>query len=286
MRKLLLFSCFLSVLIEFVVAAQAPTAPGAPQPKTGAPTTQAPPAKTAPPPTTATTPRRATSPTTGRAGIAVTATTPQGATVAGVHVDMMGPTLRGGDTDGSGQVNFTGLQAGTYRLRFTGEKVTTFEKEVVVRAGQVSIVDVTLNPAPEPRVVTVKEPAPPTPASSGSQLGPKGEPLTVAIEEFLEKEFVGRQPRRESLLSCSGNERTTMIQLNDPLPERLYESADAVYYVLGGEGNIKMNGRESRLVTNGFASVPRGVSHSFSRRGNRSLILLAVLSGEPCEQAR
>lgn len=77
-----------------------------------------------------------------------------------------------------------------------------------------------------------------------------------------------------------------MLQLNEPLPERMYESADAVYYVVGGEGNARVSGRESRLNTNAFLSVPRGTPHAFERRGNRPFILLAVLSGEPCETAR
>lgn len=197
----------------------------------------------------------------------------------------MGPTERSGDTDGSGQLNFPGLQAGTYRLRFSGEMVTAFEKEVVVRAGQVADVDVTLSPAPEPKVI--REPAPvPPPAPASAAVGPKGQPLTHAIGDLLEKEFVGRQPRRETLLSCSGSERSSMIQLNEALPERLYESADAIYYVLGGEGSILMNGRESRLGVNAFVSVPRGTSHSFTRRGSRLFVLLSVLSGEPCEQPR
>jgi hypothetical protein len=216
--------------------------------------------------------------------MAITVTTPQGSTIADVHVALMGPTERGGDTDASGQLNFPGLQAGTYRLRFSGDKVTAFEKEVVVRAGQVSDVDVSLSPAPEPKVVTAPAPAP-APAAAPS-LGPTGQPLTHAISDLLEKEYVGKQPRRETLLSCSGSERSTMIQLNEGLPERLYENADAIYYVLGGEGAVLMNGRESRLGLNAFVSVPRGTSHSFSRRGNRLLVLLSVLSGEPCEQPR
>ena len=110
--------------------------------------------------------------------------------------------------------------------------------------------------------------------------------MTYAIGDLLEKEYVGRQPRRETLLSCSGSERAAMIQLNEALPERLYENADAIYYVLGGEGSVMMNGRETRLGLNGFVSVPRGTSHSFTKRGNRLLVLLSVLSGEPCEQAR
>ena len=218
--------------------------------------------------------------------MAITVTSQQGVTIPGVKVALMsGPTERNGETDGSGQVNFPGLQAGTYRVRFSGDNVTAFEKEVVVRAGQIADVDVSLSPAPEPKVVVKEAPAlPPGPATPVA--GPKGEPVTHAIGDLLEKEYVGRQPRRETLLSCSGNERASMIQLNEPMPERLYENADAIYYVLGGEGTLMLNGKETKLGLNGFASVPRGTSHSFIKRGSRLLVLLSVLSGEPCEQAR
>jgi hypothetical protein len=217
--------------------------------------------------------------------MAITVTSQQGATIPGVTVSLMGPTERNGVTDASGQVNFPGLQAGTYRLRFNGDMVTAFEREVVVRAGQVSDVDVSLSPAPAPKIIEKPAPAlPPGPVTPAA--GPKGEPVTHAIGELLEKEYVGKQPRRETLLSCSGNERASMIQLNEPMPERLYENADAIYYVLGGEGTLMLNGKETRLGLNGFASVPRGTSHSFMKRGNRLLVLLSVLSGEPCEEAR
>jgi hypothetical protein len=283
MRNLLLISCLLAVVLVAGSHAQAPAtpAPQQPAPVPGAPAPAAP--TTQAPPKTTPAPRRAAPAAGSRAGIAITVTTPQGTTITGVHVALMGPTERGGDTDDSGQVNFPGLQPGTYRLRFSGDQVTAFEKEVVVRAGQVSDVDVSLSAAPEPKVVTAPTP-PPVPASPS--IGPKGEPVTYAIGDLLEKEYVGRQPRRETLLSCSGSERAAMIQLNEALPERLYENADAIYYVLGGEGSVMMNGRETRLGLNGFVSVPRGTSHSFTKRGNRLLVLLSVLSGEPCEQAR
>jgi hypothetical protein len=212
-------------------------------------------------------------------------TNQQGATIPGVKVALMGPTERKGETDSSGQVNFPGLQTGTYRLRFSGDTVTAFEKEVSLRAGQIADVDVSLSPAPEPKIIEKPAPAlPPGPVAAAA--GPKGQPVTYAIGDLLEKEYVGRQPRRETLLSCSGNERASMIQLNEPLPERLYENADAIYYVLGGEGTLMLNGKETKLGLNGFASVPRGTSHSFLKRGSRLLVLLSVLSGEPCEEAR
>jgi len=257
----------------------APAQPAPAQPRTTPPATT-PPATTPPATTTA----RRPAPATTRGGIAITATSPQGATLAGVRVSISGPTERSDQTDAGGQLSIPSLLTGTYRVRFEGEKVTAFEKEVTVQTGRVTQVDVMLNPAPEPKVVVA--PSPPPPASAAAAVGPKGQPLTLGVESVLEKEFVRNEPRRESLLACSGNERTTMIQLNKALPERLYEDADAVYYVLGGEGTIQLNGKNTQLALNDFVSVPRGTSHAFTNRGKRALVLLAVLSGEPCEQPK
>jgi hypothetical protein len=230
--------------------------------------------------------RAPAAPASARGGMAITVTDQTGATIPGVHVTIFGATDRNADTNASGQLNLPGMQAGSYRLRFAGEKVITYEREVTVTAGRVADVDVMLNPAPKP-----PPPPPPPPAPAPVEVpkavtGPTGQPQSLSIPDLLEKDFVGKQPRRESLLSCSGTTRTTMLQINEPLPERRYADGDIVYYVLGGEGTLKQNGRDSRIATNTFMSVPRGTSHSFERRGNRPLILLAVLGGEACEQAK
>ncbi len=218
-----------------------------------------------------------------RSGVAMTVTDPIGSRLEGVEVELLGLSDRRGHTDPNGQINFPSLQAGTYRLRFSGSDVIAFEREVTLRAGQVSTVDVTLNRLPPPP--PAPEPPPPVEAPPVVTVL-LGQPQILSIVQLLEQDFIGRQPRRESLLSCSGLLRATMIQLNEPMPERLYDEGDAVYYVLGGQGTIRMNGLETRLDTNGFASVPRGTLHSFERRGNRALVLLAVLGGSPCEEAR
>jgi mannose-6-phosphate isomerase-like protein (cupin superfamily) len=217
--------------------------------------------------------------------MAITVTDPTGVTLSGIQVSATGATTRNGETNSSGNINFTGLMAGTYRLRFDGERWISFEREVTVRGGQVLDVDVSLNPAPEPPPPPPPPPAP-APAAPATQVGPKGQVQTISIPDWLEKEFVGREPRRETLLSCSGNERTTMLQLNDAMPQRLYEGADVVYYVVAGEGTVTVEGKASRIPTSAFISVPRGTPHSFERRGNRPLMLLAVLGGEPCERAK
>src|SRR5215510_11788281 len=195
-----------------------PATPSAPPPATQTAPPPAAPRTTPPPSTTA--PRRPTTTTGGRGGLAITVTSPQGTTLPDIRVQLSGPTDRTEQTNGSGQLSMPSLLTGTYRLRFDGEKVITFEKEVTVTTGKVTQVDVMLNPAPEPKVVVA--PAPPAPKPAATALGPRGEPLTVGVVDVLEKEFVGRQPRRESLLACTGNLRMSMIQLNDPMPMRLY----------------------------------------------------------------
>jgi hypothetical protein len=252
-------------------SAPKPAAPAAPAPKPAAPATGGQAA-----------PRRAPAAASARSGIAITVTDSAGATIGGVTVAADGPTARNGQTSGSGQVNFPGLLAGVYRLRFDGDGVVAFEKEVTVRAGQVLSVDVMLSrakPAPAPAAPPPAAPPPPAPDVTG----PAGAPQLLSVPKVLEGDFVGKNPRRESLLSCSGSTRTTMMQINQPTPERMYADADVVYYVIGGEGTMKLDGKESRLAVNDFVSIPRGGSHSFERRGNRTLILLSVLGGEPCD---
>ena len=218
----------------------------------------------------------------------MTVTNTQGTALPGVHVEVLGTSDRSGDTNSTGQLSLTAMQAGTYRLRFSGDEVVTFEKEVVLRAGQIADLDVALNiaeAAPEPPPPAAPAPQPAAPASA--PVGPVGEPRTLSIVEMIERELIsGNQPRRDSIVSCSGNARSTLVQLNQDQAERLYDTADVTYYVIAGEGTAKMNGRDSALVAGSFVSVPRGTPHSLARRGRRPLIMLTTVSGTPCEEAR
>jgi mannose-6-phosphate isomerase-like protein (cupin superfamily) len=118
------------------------------------------------------------------------------------------------------------------------------------------------------------------------ELGPVGQPQALStIDGFVTKAFQ-EGPRQEVLLSCSTNTRTTLVQMGPTQPERLYESAEATYFVLSGEGIVHMDGKDTSLKLDGFVSVPRGVSHSLTRTGRKPLIFIMQLSGEPCEQAK
>jgi mannose-6-phosphate isomerase-like protein (cupin superfamily) len=222
-----------------------------------------------------------------RAGMVMTVTNTQGARLGGVQVEVLGASDRSGDTNAMGQIVFTGMQAGTYRVRFSGDGVVAFEKEVVLRAGQTGDVDITLNaaaPPPEP----APSPPPPEPAAPPPPpVGPAGEARTLSLVDLIERELIANnQPRRDTVVSCSGNTRSTLIQLNQDQPPRLYDTAEVTYYVVAGEGAVRMNGRDIALAAGSFVSIPRGTAHALVRRGRRPLILLATVSGTPCEEPR
>ena len=209
----------------------------------------------------------------------MTVTDQHGATLSGVHVAMTGPAERSGDTDSSGNLNFPGLQAGTYRLRFSGDNVVAFEREVAVRPGGIEHVDIKLSAAPAQRETAPA--APETPA-----VGPVGAPQIGSLTNLAEKETKSKQPQPEVLLSCSGNTRNELVILTGEQPERLYKSAEATYYVLSGQGSTRVGSLQSAIGAGSFLAVPRGTPYSIARQGNRPLVLLWTLSGEPCETAR
>jgi mannose-6-phosphate isomerase-like protein (cupin superfamily) len=214
----------------------------------------------------------------------LTVTDNRGLPISGVRVTVAGTSDRRGDTDNSGQVNFVGMQPGTYRLRFESDQVIPFEREITVRSGQPTSIDVTLNPAPPPPAAP--PPPPPAPTKAEAPVGPAGMPQILSIVDLAEKQLSGNQPRRETLVSCSGNTRTTLVLLNQDQAERLYDGAETEYYVVAGQGAVRLNGRETPLAAGSYASIPRNTSHAIAKRGNRPLILLSVLSGEPCEQPK
>jgi mannose-6-phosphate isomerase-like protein (cupin superfamily) len=268
MRMYLLLSLLIAAVPAF---AQAPaTTP----PKTGQT-----PAPTQPRPTPPRqTPRRAE---TGRSGIALTVTDMTGATLPNIHVELSGPSSDARDTTDAGQTNFPGLQPGTYRLRFSGDGVATFEREVTLRAGQILTQSVTLthvDPPPPPA-------PPPAPAPTAPRTGPLGQPQIGSLTNLADREKNTKE-RHEILLSCSTNTRNMLVVLTEEQPQRLYEMAEATYYVVAGQGSAKVGSLQSVIGPGSFVAVPRGTPFSLARQGNRPLVLLWTLSGEPCEQAR
>lgn len=118
-----------------------------------------------------------------------------------------------------------------------------------------------------------------------SSSGGAGQPHTLSIVDLVERELIsGKEPRRETLIACSSNTRTTLLQLNQDQPERQYDTAEISYYVVAGEGTVRIAGRDTAVAASTLVALPRGIPHGMSRRGKRPLILLVTLSGAPCER--
>lgn len=245
-----------------------PPAPPSTKPAAPAPAAQAP------------RPRPSSSTTTALVFI----TDGSGKPIEGVTVNVTGPVDREVKSPASGPTRLEGLRAGTYRVRFTREGFITFEKEIAWRAGTAAPeLAVTLTPAPAAPAPAPPPPAPVKPEPAPSKLPPPGAPKTLSLLDFIEKNFItGREPQKENLIGCSGVGQTMLWQIRDPWNGRRHESADAMIYVVAGDGTLKLGERDVSITNGSFAVVPRGTAYGFARRGRNPLIVLAVLSGAPC----
>ena len=247
------------------------------------------PAKPAPAPTTqASRPRPRPRPAAAaNLNLTLFVTDNSGRTIDDVTVTLTGPVDRELKTPAGTGLRITGLRSGTYRVRFAKDGFYTFEKEIALRASDE--ISVTLNAAPPPPPAPAPPPAPspassPAPApSTAGRLPPPGTPKTMSLPDFIEKNFIsGREPHKENIVGCSGVGQAVLWQVREPWDGRQHASADGMLYVVGGEGGIKIDGREISVTAGSFAVVPRGTPYGFTRRGRNPLIVLAVLAGAPC----
>jgi mannose-6-phosphate isomerase-like protein (cupin superfamily) len=105
----------------------------------------------------------------------------------------------------------------------------------------------------------------------------------MALPDFIERNFIsGREGHKEDIVGCSGVGQGLVWQIREPWTDRQHPSADAMLYVIGGEGTLRLDGRDVSLSAGSFAVVPRGTTYGFSRRGRNPLIVLAFLAGAPC----
>jgi mannose-6-phosphate isomerase-like protein (cupin superfamily) len=270
MRTLCVLLLGLTLPVAATATQTAQTPPAQPPPAT-----QPAPAKPAPKPPA----KPAANANASRTALAMTlqVTSRAGAGLGDVKVTIDGPVQRDASTDDGGVARFPNVKPGTYRVRFEHPKYIAFEKELTLKAGQSQAFDVSLDDAPAPPPA----PAPSKPAAPA--LGTPGEPKSVNIADFLDKNLIGnREPSKRTALGCSGLLESDLLQLRDPMPEKSHDNYDETLYVVAGQGTIKLAGRESNLEPASFVVVPRGTAYSLSRRGSKPLILISTYAGEPC----
>jgi mannose-6-phosphate isomerase-like protein (cupin superfamily) len=261
-----------------LVAAQAPQTPQTP-PQAKPP--QTPPAAKPPQTTPSPQPNRPTT-STGRLTLSVLTTAMDGKTIPEVWVKASGPVDREGATDPSGNVTFNNIVPGSYRLRFEHDRFVTLERDVTVLRGQPFRGMVSLNaappPPPPPKAEPVAPPPAPTPAPAGNY-----QPSSTDIPDLVEKNFIGGAAIKRSTVGCTASSTATVIQLRDPLAEHSHADQDELIYVVAGEGSHRIAGHDYQLSGGVFSAVPRGTTHSITRRGRQPLVLISTLSGTPCQ---
>lgn len=206
-----------------------------------------------------------------------------GMALTGVKIYMSGPLTLEATTDANGTASLGVMPDGVYRLRFEKDGFMTFEREVTAKAGQPSEVYAALRIAPvAPPPPPPPAPAPPPPPPPVAGLGPAGPPVFVSIPEFLDKNYIRREPLKESVLACLSSSTTRLLQLHENISEHAHADMDEALYIVAGEGAVRITGESTAVTAGSLTIVPHGVAHSIERRGKNPLMVLSMLSGAPC----
>lgn len=207
-----------------------------------------------------------------------------GTPLAGVTVTVSGGGSIEERTNEAGTVPLT-LSDGVYRLRFDREGFITLEREVTIRAGRPREIAVSLNRAPAPAAPPPAPAPPPEPEVPVATAGRSIPPANVSITAFLEKNFVGRDPLKESVLGCLPEATARLLQIREPLARHAHDEVDEVLYVVAGEGALRIGEGATELAPGSLSTIPRGTAHALERRGRNPLIVLSTLAGAPCAVA-
>ena len=203
-----------------------------------------------------------------------------GKPVSGVRVIVSG-TTRNTTTDATGTAVLGTMRDGSYRLRFERDGFITLEREVMARNGQPAEIVVALSAAAAPPPPSRAEPTPAPPPVGPS--ASSGQPAHVSIPAFLDKNFIGRDPLKESVLGCTAGATTRLLQLRDAVAVHTHANLDEILYAVAGEGSVRIRDQVTVLSAGSLTVIPRGLPHAIERRGRNPLVVISTLAGAPCQ---
>ena len=110
------------------------------------------------------------------------------------------------------------------------------------------------------------------PKDAEKPLGPPAAPKLTPIPTFLEKNFIGREGRKDSALGCTSTGTATLVQLREALLNQVHDDADEWIYVVAGEGTLRLGTAEQHLQAGTFSLIPHGASHGLLPTGKNPII--------------
>jgi hypothetical protein len=206
-----------------------------------------------------------------------------GTALPDVRLSLSGGATGEFTTGAAGTAILPNLKPGMYRVRAEHEGHITLEREFTLGTGAWNPIELVLTAAPPPPPSPPPKPAAPAAAAAPP---PGGAPVAVSIPDFLDKNFIGRDPIKESVLACKPFETVRLLQLREPLAPHVHERADEIIYVVAGEGLVRIGDEETALRPGMVVVVPNAKRHGYERRGKNPLVLVSTLAGTACEAPR
>jgi len=221
----------------------------------------------------------AAAPRTG--SVRITVRDQDGANLGDVRLVLSGAGTGEFVTGAAGTTVVPNLKDGVYRLRCEREGFITLEREFTVRGAAYGQIEVVLNAAPPPPPPPKPAPEPPPPPSATH---PGGPPVTLSVVQYLEKNLIGREPLKESVLACNPLETVRVLQMREGVAQHVHEAGDEIIYVVAGEGTARIGeAAATPLRAGSLVVVTNGTGHAFARVGKNPLIVVSTLVGVPCD---
>ena len=107
--------------------------------------------------------------------------------------------------------------------------------------------------------------------------------MSMSIVDYLDRNLIGREPLKESILACNPLETVRLLQMRDAVAEHVHESGDEIIYVVAGEGTVRQGETATPVRPGSLVVVTSGTGHAFERAGKNPLIVVSTLTGAPCE---
>jgi hypothetical protein len=112
-----------------------------------------------------------------------------------------------------------------------------------------------------------------------------GPPRILSIPDMAERSLSGRDPVKTIPIGCSGLSNAQLVLVRESLSGVMHPDEDVMMYLVAGEASLKLGDKQQELTPGWFSVVPRGMTHTVTRKGRNPAILLSVFSGQPCDVA-
>jgi Cupin domain/Carboxypeptidase regulatory-like domain len=225
--------------------------------------------------------RSATAPRTTSAR--VTVRDQDGASLSGVRLLLSGGGTGEFTTGAAGTAIVPDLKDGVYRVRCEREGFITLEREFTLHGSTWNPVDIVLSTAPPPPPPPAAPEPQPAPVAVNTPSGPS---ITMSIPDFLDGNFIGREPLKQSVVACTPLETIRVLQIRETVARHVHDRVDEIVYVVAGEGAIRIGEDTTTVRPGSLVVVTHGSGHTFERRGKNPLIVVSTLVGSACESAK